>query len=180
MRFFGAVNTWELAHYKFGIFDVKSMSESLPHIVNFIYILCIGGLFFLSLSLTHTNKRFSRIYYLISSGLGFYGIAMLALLIYNTYQIAVGLINNEATSDFIIPVLYYKILILFIIVGHAIPVIWTFSFRKYFEMLSALLSYVFYAPTYIHVLTIFSFSRIDDLSWGTKGLDQDKERAKAD
>lgn len=136
--------------------------------------MCIGALFFLSLSLNHANKRFSRVYYYISSLLGFYGLAILALLIYNTYQILRGIITNAETEDFIIPVLYYKILILFIIVGHAIPIIWTFSFRKYFEMLVSLISYIFYTPTYIHILMIFSFSRIDDLSWGTKGLDDDK------
>lgn len=30
--------------------------------------------------------------------------------------------------------------------------------------------YIFYSPTYIHLLVIYAFCRIDDLSWGTKGL----------
>jgi chitin synthase len=40
-------------------------------------------------------------------------------------------------------------------------------------MITSVLSYLFYAPTYINILQIFAFCRIDDLSWGTKGLDQD-------
>jgi len=60
---------------------------------------------------------------------------------------------------------------MFVIVGHALPIIWTLSFRKYVEMITSLLSYLYYAPTYINLLQIFAFSRIDDLSWGTKGLD---------
>lgn len=65
-------------------------------------------------------------------------------------------------------------LIIFVIVGHSIPIILTFSLKKYVEMCSSVLSYIFYIPTYIHILQIFAFSRIDDLSWGTKGLDNDE------
>ena len=32
-------------------------------------------------------------------------------------------------------------------------------------------------PTYINILQVFAFCRIDDLSWGTKGLDQTGESA---
>lgn len=87
LRFFKAQATWELSHYKIGIFDVDSVSRSLPHIVNFVYLICVGGLFFLSINLNQNNKLFSKYYYLISSLLGFYGVAMLVLLIYNTCQI---------------------------------------------------------------------------------------------
>jgi chitin synthase len=38
-------------------------------------------------------------------------------------------------------------------------------------MITSLLSYLYYSPTYINILQIFAFARIDDLSWGTKGLD---------
>ena len=58
-------------------------------------------------------------------------------------------------------------------IGHALPIIWTFSFKKYCEMLASVLPYLFYAPTYVNILQIFAFCRIDDLSWGTKGLDAD-------
>lgn len=40
-------------------------------------------------------------------------------------------------------------------------------------MLASLCSYLFYTPTYVNILQIFAFCRIDDLSWGTKGLDAD-------
>ena len=38
-------------------------------------------------------------------------------------------------------------------------------------MITSLLSYLYYSPTYINLIQIFAFARIDDLSWGTKGLD---------
>lgn len=33
------------------------------------------------------------------------------------------------------------------------------------------LSFLFYGPTYLNILNIYSLCRIDDISWGTKGLD---------
>jgi len=38
-------------------------------------------------------------------------------------------------------------------------------------MLTSLFSYIYFTPTYVNILQIFAFCRIDDLSWGTKGLD---------
>ena len=32
-------------------------------------------------------------------------------------------------------------------------------------------SFMFYGPTYLNILNIYSICRIDDISWGTKGLD---------
>ena len=55
------------------------------------------------------------------------------------------------------------------------PIIWSFSFIKYVSVLTALPSYIFYIPTYINILQVFAFCRIDDLSWGTKGLDKSGE-----
>ena len=57
--------------------------------------------------------------------------------------------------------------------GHTLPILWSFSFKKAIEMITSVLSYIYYAPTYINFLQMFAFSRIDDLSWGTKGLDND-------
>lgn len=47
-------------------------------------------------------------------------------------------------------------------------------------MIISLPSYIFYVPSYINTLLIYSFCRIDDLSWGTKGLDEDVERNKSE
>jgi chitin synthase len=34
--------------------------------------------------------------------------------------------------------------------------------------------YIYYSPAYMHTLLIFAFCNVDDLSWGTKGSDQNK------
>lgn len=36
-------------------------------------------------------------------------------------------------------------------------------------------SYFFFAPSYINLFFIYAFCRIDDLSWGTKGLDTESK-----
>lgn len=36
------------------------------------------------------------------------------------------------------------------------------------EIFKTCIAFLFYLPTYIHMLPIFAFCRIDDLTWGTK------------
>lgn len=33
------------------------------------------------------------------------------------------------------------------------------------------MSFLFYTPTYLNILNIYSLCKMDDISWGTKGLD---------
>ena len=37
-------------------------------------------------------------------------------------------------------------------------------------------SFLFFSPTYLNILNIYSLCRIDDFSWGTKGLDAQKNK----
>jgi chitin synthase len=39
------------------------------------------------------------------------------------------------------------------------------------EIILGAFSFLFYGPTYLIILNIYSLCRIDDISWGTKGLD---------
>lgn len=39
------------------------------------------------------------------------------------------------------------------------------------EVLLGFISFLFYSPTYLNILNVYSLCRIDDISWGTKGLD---------
>ena len=41
------------------------------------------------------------------------------------------------------------------------------------NVISTMFPYFYYQPTYSHLFVIYSFCRIDDLSWGTKGLTVD-------
>lgn len=57
----------------------------------------------------------------------------------------------------------------------SIPItLYTLLFKKLHiacEILLGAFSFLFYGPTYFNILNIYSLCRIDDISWGTKGLD---------
>ena len=40
------------------------------------------------------------------------------------------------------------------------------------QIILSSLSFMFYGPSYLNVLNIYALCRIDDISWGTKGLDK--------
>jgi hypothetical protein len=60
---------------------------SVAAIINFVYIIMLGSMFFLSLQVKNNDKRFQTIYYFISSLLGLYGILVLVLMVYNVANI---------------------------------------------------------------------------------------------
>jgi len=39
--------------------------------------------------------------------------------------------------------------------------------------------YLYYMPTYLHIMVVYAFCRIDDLSWGTKGAHDSQENSKS-
>ena len=58
---------------------------------------------------------------------------------------------------------------------YIVPILaYMFMFRKpniLWEIILGAFSFLFYGPTYLNILNIYSLCRIDDISWGTKGLD---------
>jgi chitin synthase len=181
INFFQLSQDFQLGNYKiFKIFNVKEILVSIPDIINFLYIISVFSVLLWSLQVNHNNSKFKVIYYGASTLLGVYGILVLALLFYNTYSIIQATATTEdinETGQFVIPLIYLRALILFVVVGMTLPIIWTLSFRKTVELITSLLSYIFFSPTYINILQIFAFCRIDDLSWGTKGLDKDEKNS---
>jgi chitin synthase len=39
------------------------------------------------------------------------------------------------------------------------------------DIIFSTFSFLFYSPTYLNILNIYALCRMDDISWGTKGLD---------
>jgi len=149
------------------------MLLSIPDFISFIYIIAVCSMVLWSLLTNHNNHKFKVIYYGASTVIGIYGVLVLALLVYNTQSIIKKTSGDIGdTGDFFIPLIYLRALILFVVLGFALPIVWTLSFRKSIEMITSLISYIYFSPTYINILQTFAFCRIDDLSWGTKGLDQ--------
>jgi chitin synthase len=162
---------YELYNYKLSVFNVRNMIDSIPDVINFVYIMLLFANLLYSCLVNNNNVRFKGIYYISSTLFGIYGVVVFVLLIINTAKIIIDMVNGTGREEFIISLVWLRALIIFVIVGHALPILWTFSFRKYVEMITSLLSYLYYSPTYINLIQIFAFARIDDLSWGTKGLD---------
>jgi len=46
------------------------------------------------------------------------------------------------------------------------------------DVLFGTISFIFYTPTYLNILNTFALCRIDDISWGTKGLDTEDNKNK--
>lgn len=44
------------------------------------------------------------------------------------------------------------------------------------EIIIGSFSFLYFGPTYLQILNIYSLCRIDDISWGTKGLDSGSSR----
>jgi chitin synthase len=100
-------------------------------------------------------------------------LASFALMCYAILQIIVLEEEDINYSPHYASPLILKILIGVSIFGHGLPML--FNLNKVIEILTSLLHYVYYSPTYIHILIIYSFCRIDDLTWGTKGLEGSEE-----
>lgn len=47
------------------------------------------------------------------------------------------------------------------------------KFEYIIDILFSTFSFVFYGPTYLNILNIYALCRMDDISWGTKGLNSD-------
>lgn len=59
---------------------------------------------------------------------------------------------------------------------YALPVMVSMVFCKFqyiIDILFSTFSFVFYSPTYLNILNIYALCRMDDISWGTKGLNSD-------
>lgn len=69
----------------------------------------------------------------------------------------------------------YKWLVVVVVSLYALPIIVyaIFFCRCEFvgDVLFGTFSFIFYTPTYLNILNTFALCRIDDISWGTKGLD---------
>ena len=82
--------------------------------------------------------------------------------------------SNLENIDVLVEILRY--VIIGIMALYAIPIcIYTVMYKKFSIMVDIVFSafsFIFYGPTYLNILSLYSLCRIDDISWGTKGLDK--------
>ena len=170
--------------------DPSNEIASVAGVIMFIYILLVAGLFFYSL--VYKSKEAISKFQLISSLLGIYMLISFGYMAYIMINIIfldnggvmnkkVQIINkiqdlqqNADISQYQVVVLYdpttLKALVAINILCYAIPVIINPK-KSAIDILFSTKDYLFYAPAYVHTLLIYAFCNIDDLSWGTKGLE---------
>jgi chitin synthase len=64
---------------------------------------------------------------------------------------------------------------------YVFPVLISLVFCKFsyiVDIVFSTFSFVFYSPTYLNILNIYALCRMDDISWGTKGLNSEVSRKK--
>lgn len=87
--FFQANQSYQLYNYRFGIFNIQNVINSIPDIINFLYITLLFGNLLYSVLVNHNNNKFKRLYYISSTILGIYGLVVVCLLVVNTVGIII-------------------------------------------------------------------------------------------
>jgi cellulose synthase/poly-beta-1,6-N-acetylglucosamine synthase-like glycosyltransferase len=87
--FFLNNNTYDLYNYKVAVFNIGNVINSIPDIINFVYIILIFGNLLYSVLVNNNNSRFKKLYYLSSTLLGIYGLIVITLLVVNTTSIII-------------------------------------------------------------------------------------------
>lgn len=96
-NFFMTNQDYELYNYKISVFNIRNVIDSIPDIVNFVYILLLFANLLYSALVNNNNSRFKSIYYISSTLFGIYGIIVFALLILNTAKIIIDMVNGTGT-----------------------------------------------------------------------------------
>ena len=137
------------------------------------------------MTLTNKNEKFVNFVYTVSTFLGVMSIIMLVILVTDLIR-GIGrgssyLIANQAPTfvseipggQSTIDIIRYIVLGIMGLYGLPLLLYSIFfcNIRMILEVIAGSLSFAFYTPTYLIILNIYALCRMDDLSWGTKGLD---------
>ncbi|CAD8108822.1 unnamed protein product [Paramecium sonneborni] len=115
---------------------------------------------------------FSRLFF-VSTCLGFIS---LGTVVYTVYLLITEIFFNYGFNDIVekpqVPQSYYLVLVVVSIGAIVLPILSSiFQLpQNIFNAALTMIPYFYYQPTYMHLFVVYSFCRIDDLSWGTKGL----------
>ena len=157
------VTLYILVFEYFGV--VNAISDRNASLAGFLILLFLGMIFtviFLSLQFQSNNPSCEFLFRLISHLLGLFSLMTFGLMIVLLF----GEVFQDPTGYFISQNLLRGLMIAtascYVLVVLANP-------SKIPTILCCLPHYIYYTPTYLHIMVIYAFCRIDDLSWGTKG-----------
>ena len=94
-NFFQTGQNYELYNYKVSIFNIQNVLNSIPDIINFLYILIIFGNLMYGILVNHNNQAFKKLYYWSSTILGIYGLIVIALLVVNSVFIVLEMYKGS-------------------------------------------------------------------------------------
>lgn len=86
--FFNTNQDYQLYNYRVAVFNIRNVINSIPDIINFIYITVFFGNLLYSVLVNNNNDKFKKLYYISSTILGIYGIIVIVLLVVNSVGIA--------------------------------------------------------------------------------------------
>jgi hypothetical protein len=78
------------------MFSIRNVIDSIPDIINFLYIIIIFSNVLYGILVNNNNYRYKKVYYISSTLLGIYGLTVMALLIYNTVEIILSMSRGTA------------------------------------------------------------------------------------
>lgn len=170
--------------------DSTNTTSSIAGFIMFMYVMLVGGLFYYSL--VFKSREAIRKFQFISTVLGIFMLLSFGYMAYVIITIIflendtllnkrIKIVNQIAEIEENFDLTQYNTIVLYDptmlralvainILCYIIPVIIN-PCKSMFDVLFSTLDYLFYAPCYVHTLLIYAFCNIDDLSWGTKGLD---------
>lgn len=82
--FFQTDQDYQLYNYKVGIFNIRNVINSIPDIINFIYIVLLFGNLLYGALVNHNNNKYKKLYYISTTILGIYGLVVIVLLVVNS------------------------------------------------------------------------------------------------
>jgi len=128
----------------------------------FFYIVMIISLLFISIQFKATDQDLEFFFRLISHLLGIFMLfsfgVMMFLLFSEIFKDPVAYFTDQSLMRVLV-ILNAGFYLLIVLVNP--QTIKTIAF--------GVPHYLYYMPTYLHIMVVYAFCRIDDLSWGTKG-----------
>lgn len=160
----------------FAFFDeirvVDSSLSSLAGFLIFLYIWFIISLLYLSIQLKANDPDAEFFFRLISHIMGIYMLfsfsITLILLFGSIFYDMKGYFMNQNLMSMLSLITACSYVLIAIVNPFAIDTV-TFC----------VIHYLYYMPTYLHIMVVYAFCRIDDLSWGTKGAHDAEESNKS-
>ena len=146
----------------------------IPGAVCFGYLAAVISL--IVISLHKKANEFRKAFIFLSAVLGVYNIILIAIVV--TYIALNYFIPQEIPESARVTKEIIKYLIIINFVCLVLPIflhLFTHPMRVC-EMLDprTFMSYLYYQAAYTHTFVIYAFSNVDDVTWGTKGVQQDK------